>query len=128
MKPVIIIILIVLITPFANAEWFRPLTEKQKTFEAVYVLVTCIDWAQTKEFRAHGVKESNPILGEEPSQERVDTLIFLGIVSHVLFTWALPTEEWKDRFQGITFFFELEAVAHNYSHGWGPKISIQYKF
>jgi len=128
MKPLLLTLLFGLVSQSCFSQWCQPLTDKQIKTEVAYVLITGIDWMQTREFRAHGFKESNPILGEEPSQERVDTLIFLGIVSHVLITWMLPDNEWREAFQEIPLFFEVSAVMHNYSRGWGPKIRFQYKF
>lgn len=126
MKTILIILTLALISQVATAEWFAPLTKREQNLEALYVVVTCIDWMQTKEFRAEGRKEANPILGEEPSQERVDVLIAAAILGHIFVAWALPSE-YKETW--IISFTVIEAVAvyHNYSQGYGPKLSVNFE-
>jgi len=108
-------------------EWFTPLSTEEKILQGTYILVTCIDWAQTKEFRADGRKERNPILGKEPSQETVDTLIGLAIISHTLIAYALP-QEFRGMWSFTFLVLETGTVVGNYSKGYGPKLSATYKF
>jgi hypothetical protein len=128
MKTSIVLVFTLLISLNCYAyEWFTPFDTEEKILQGTYILVTCIDWAQTKEFRADGRREMNPILGSEPSQERVDTLIGLAIISHTLIAYALP-QEFRETWSVVFIVVELEAVTHNYAHGHGPKLSLNYKF
>lgn len=72
------------------------------------MFLVLIDWQQTKAFRRDGKQEANPFLGREPSQEKVDTYIALGIISHAFITYLIPT-----RFRPLwnTYSITLEAVA-----------------
>jgi hypothetical protein len=123
MRKTLLFILInfLLLTNIYAYEWFTPLTKQEMNRQAAYIGITVIDWMQTKEFRAQGVKESNPVLGEEPSQEKIDLYIGSAIIAHTFVTWMLPHEfrpVWTKGF----FSIEVVAVAWNYSHGYGPKI------
>jgi hypothetical protein len=126
MKSIYCILIMLLVSQVAAAEWFAPLTKRQQNLEALYVVITCIDWMQTKEFRAKGDKEMNPALGEEPSQERVDIMIGAAILGHIFVVHVLPAE-YKDTW--IISFTVIEAVAvyHNYSQGYGPKLEISFE-
>lgn len=106
-----------------DGEWFVPLTKTEIYLQGAYIGVTCIDWLQTKEFRSQGVKESNPGLGSEPSQERVDTMIGGAILAHTFIAYALPAESKKVWIIGF-LVIEIIAVHHNYNKGWGLTLSI----
>lgn len=116
----------VLVINQAGAEWFVPLTQKQKQLEAGYVFMTVLDWLQTKQFRREGSREMNPGLGPEPSQERVDTMISAAIIGHIVGAYAIP-EEYKDYWIIGFLIIETIAVVHNYSNGWGPGVSAKTK-
>jgi len=110
----ILLILLILFPLNLTAQHFEPLSKQDIILESVFVGLTCIDWYQTKKFRSEGRRETNKILGSEPSQERVDTLIFLGIVSHVAVAYFLSGEVRK--FFTVSFIFiEAEAVWKNYN-------------
>jgi hypothetical protein len=125
----ILIAIIISIFPISCRayKWFTPLSKSEMNWQAAYIGATVIDWMQTKEFRAQGVKEQNPGLGEEPSQEKVDLYIGSAILAHTFVAWMIPREfrqVWIKGFLSI----EVVAVAWNYLHGYGPKITIAFSF
>jgi len=108
-------------------EWFTPLSKQQIKLQAAYISVTVIDWMQTKEFRSKKVKESNPWLGSEPSQEKINLYIGAAIIAHTFVTWALPTK-FRSGWIGSFLTIECLAVIHNYQRGYGPKLTIPIAF
>lgn len=118
------LILIILVAKEARCyEFFTPLSSREIKLQIGFTVITAIDWMQTKEFRAQGVKEQNPILGEEPSQEKVDTYIGAAIISHALVTWALPPE-FRETWIWTFIIIESVAVLHNYDQGYGPNLNL----
>lgn len=114
----IILIILLSMSYVVNADtisnkYFQPFTTQDKILQGTFTIVTLYDLLQTKEFRGEDRKELNPILGETPSQERVDTLIIGGIVIHGLVTYMLPI---KYRVYWQMFFIgaELSTVARNH--------------
>lgn len=113
------LILILLILPIqAQADFieeyglFEPFGAQDWIMQGVFTSLVYIDWRQTKRFREDGIAETNPILGKYPSQQKVDNLIFLGAVSHVFISWALP-KKYRATWQVGFSFIELNAVINN---------------
>lgn len=108
-----------------KGELCRSPNTKEILWETSYVIMTLIDWGQTKNFRKKGHREKNVILGEKPNQERIDTLIGLGITSHVAI-WCILDKEYKEKWSIIFFIIETGAVLWNYDKGHSPKFEINF--
>jgi hypothetical protein len=78
-----------------------------------------MDWHQTRDFRADGVEELNPVLGARPSRARVNTLIGAAMLGHPIVARLLP-KPWRDVFQYGTIGAETVAVLHNRKDGYEP--------
>jgi len=110
------------VTALLATEYFTSFSKQDLALQSVFTLVTCYDWVQTKEFRREGPGqkyEKNPILGKEPSQERVNTLIFGAIIGHALVTYALP-KKYREYWQ--VSFISIEAVAVSANHRNGVRV------
>src|SRR4030042_3875941 len=126
MKTIFLIQVLLLVSNTCfSYQWFSPLTKDEEKWQIAYILVTCLDWAQTKEFRSQNVPESNSYLDKEPDQERIDILIISGIIGHTLMTWIIQHEfrkVWTISFLAI----ETQSVLHNYYLGYGPELTINF--
>jgi len=80
--------------------------------QSAYTLITIADWRLTKNFRKEGLKELNPILGDYPSQSKVDTLVFGAIVSHYLISYFL-SGNYREAWQYFFIMTEIKAVSYN---------------
>jgi len=106
-----ILFLIVLVAGCAHDKWTRNDTYRH----IALTTVMAIDWLQTKEIaRNDDYEETNPILGEDPSQMQVDAY-FLG-------AWAATTATWRKWFQFGVIGVETGYVIHN--HAIGIRISF----
>jgi len=107
-----LIFLIVLLPSNALCQHFEPFSDQDIILQSVFTAVTIIDWAQTKTFVSKGIHETFTPLGPEPSQTRIDTMIFAGIISHAFITYALE-KEYRAIWQSLFIGFEFEAICHN---------------
>jgi hypothetical protein len=94
--------------------------EWETTDTALEVAVSSLiykDWQQTKQFVADGDRETNPVLGSRPSQERIDALIGLGYTAQLILAIILPK---KARRLGLASLgiCELLAVMNNHKRGY----------
>ena len=113
MKKTLLMIIILMMTVQANAsEYFQDWSKNDIILQSIFTIVTMIDWKQTKDFRKEDGLEVNPILGQEPDGETVDTMIGLAIISHAIVTWALP-EEHREMWQMFWIGMETHAVYYN---------------
>jgi len=103
----IIIILVCVFCSWSNADSIREIT---------YVGFHITDWMQTKQGISDGMKELNPILGEHPSMSKIDTIVGLSLIGHILISGLLP-KPYRETFQYITIGIESGAVLHNYNAG-----------
>lgn len=78
-----------------------------------------MDWHQTRDFRAKGHPEINPILGRYPSRARVNTLIGAAMIGHPIVARLLP-KKWRRAFQYGTIAAETLAVGNNWNKGNPP--------
>lgn len=113
------LILILLILPIqAQADFieeyglFEPFDTVDWIMQGVFTTLVYIDWRQTKRFIADGRVESNPILGERPSQKEIDNYIFLAALSHAFISYALPKDIRRIWQVGFSVR-QLKAVNHN---------------
>lgn len=123
---------IVLLAAFTNSspaargddsrEWSRADTAREIT----YLTLTTADWAQTRWMQSRNWRldedtilyERNPLLGRNPSKRKINTIIPLAMVAHVLIANELgPT--WRPVWQYFWIAIEAGAVHHNYRVGIG---------
>lgn len=78
-----------------------------------------MDWHQTRDFRAKGRPERNPILGRYPSRARVNTLIGAAMVGHPVAARLLP-KPLRQVLQYGTIIGEVDAVSNNWKKGNPP--------
>jgi len=117
MRKTIFLILLIIPSSVFAVEFFQPLDKQDIILQSVLTGMICVDWMQTKSFRALNRRESNSILGERPSQDKIDTLIFAGIISHALVTYFLPKKH-RIRWQYFLMKNEKEAIDYNHSAGF----------
>lgn len=139
MKRIIVLVIYLIPSVILSQELFKPWSCQDKILQGVYLVITSMDWIQTKKIvqqskrdrenpalnkKVH--KEGNPFLGEEPSQSKVDNFILLGMILHTTFTWMLPSN-FRPFFQGLFIIIETDAVIHNNQRGF-PVLVINYRF
>lgn len=108
-------------------------------YQGVFWTVTAVDWAQTRwmvkqdwQWDGKNHHEMNPILGNHPSLDKVNTLIPLAMVAHTLVALALPPRiKWNGEdvkvfkvkvnprriWQCVFIGVEVGAVGHNIGGG-----------
>lgn len=87
------------------------------------IALTALDWQQTREFRARGDEEGNPILGRHPSAAEVNRGVAVAILGGVAI-WAL-TEDRTARWFLLAGWIAVEAwaVNNNAKLGYTPKLA-----
>jgi hypothetical protein len=131
--------LVVLVPVSAHAyEFAEDWTKTDTAYQTTFIAIATVDWMQTRWMAQHDwqwdgkyYRETNPFLGDFPSESKVNTLVPLGILAHTLVAMAIPprscTEEqeknghininfrriWQLLFIGV----ESAAVYKNYSIG-----------
>jgi hypothetical protein len=108
-------------------EWFTPLSDSEIKKQIGYTIITMIDWWQTKQFVADGIRERNPYLGPKPSQQRIDTLISVAIVGDAFVAWAIP-KEFRPDWQHGSIIVESAAVLINCKNGYCLKLEFKFGF
>ena len=91
-------------------------TWQDTTREIIYTGLHVTDWMQTRQGISGGMKELNPILGEHPSMGKIDTIVGLSLMGHILISGLLP-KPYRTILQYITIGIESGAVIHNYNGG-----------
>ena len=102
-----------------NAPW----TNEQKAVAAGAGVLLVADWLQTRQIAKHPDQfhEYNPILGEHPSQGKVN-LYFLAVTGGLLLIADFLPTEWRTPALYAVAAVQTVAVANNLSHG----ISIRW--
>jgi hypothetical protein len=122
----LIISLIITFSIPASAEYkFANNWDKEDTaYQATFLAITTVDWMQTRWMVKHDWQwdgeyyhELNPVLGDYPSLETVDTYIPLAMVAHTLVAMAIPNKTYRRIWQCLWIGVEGGAVYHNYSTG-----------
>ncbi len=111
-----------------------PWTKTDTAFQAATVALTLADWGQTRwmqrqytkrepgriyweGWRPEGIyDEINPILGEHPSQSRIDVYFAGLILGHTAIARLLPNP-YRRIWQGVFIVTEAGFVAHNITIG-----------
>ncbi len=74
----------------------RRWTAADTALQATFLLVTAVDWAQTRSAHVgyegpdYPYEETNPFLGKHPSALRIDSMIAASMVGHTLVAYLLP--------------------------------------
>lgn len=110
------IFIVVLISTLYGCKHWEPLTPAELDRQIIYTTLTLVDWRQTQKIGAGEYVEFNPILGEYPSRDKIDTLIPLGILTQWGMTYYLP-HKYRKTWQYFVIGAETTAVANNYSIG-----------
>ena len=84
--------------------------------EITYIGFHVTEWLQTRQGTSMGMKELNPILGEHPSVGKIDTIVGLSLMGHILISGLLP-KPYRATFQYVTIGIESGTVIHNYNAG-----------
>lgn len=109
---------------------FSDFSQRDLQYQAASTVLTIADWNQTLQFSDNDKVEQNPILGANPTEREINTIIPLAIAGQWLTSWALPTEarflnmKYNPRrlFQIVVISGEAWAVNNNY------QIGIKVKF
>ena len=103
----------------SNAPW----TDEQKVVAAGAGVLLAADWLQTRQIAKHPdqFQEYNPILGEHPSQGKVN-LYFLVATGGLLLIADFMPNEWRTTALYAVAAVQTLAVSNNLSHG----ISIRW--
>ena len=116
-----LILTILLLLPISANAWERK-PENRWTWgdtirEAAYLQLTVMDWGQTRYIaRSLVYKESNRLLGENPTKEEVDRFFVVNILLHGAVSYALP-RRWREGWQYVTIGVRFNTVQHNHSIG-----------
>ena len=99
-------------------EWFGELNHEEIIAETVFVGLAVLDWNQTLQIAKHPdeYSETNFIIGEHPSEGRVNILMPAGIVLHALVTYALP-RKYRSFWQYVWIGEEAACVYQNWRTG-----------
>jgi hypothetical protein len=100
--------------PAAASDWTAEDTAWQASFLALHV----VDWGQTRDIAAQPNRyhETNPILGEHPSQARVDRYFAATAILHTAVAYTLPPK-WRRAWQYVSIGYQAGFVASNYNIG-----------
>jgi hypothetical protein len=98
----------------SGARW----NKEEKALEAAYLTLHVIDWGQTRYVAKHPeeYRERNPILGQHPSTEQVDTYFIATALLHPLVTHYLP-RPYRRWWQAISITMGGACVINNASVG-----------
>ena len=119
MKRVSMLLSLLLLPVMLGAEeWFEPLNRNEVIAETAFVGLAVLDWNQTLQIAKHPDRysETNPVIGNHPSTERVNLLMPAGIVLHALVTYALP-RTYRPFWQYVWIGEETACVYQNWKSG-----------
>jgi len=107
--------------PCRAAEPTSPWTTTDKVIEGVFVTTMVIDWRQTSTWHDPGCYEHNFILGQHPSQAKINAYFILATLGHVYVADKLHGWQ-RTLWQGLWIGAELKNGATNYSIGMHCRI------
>jgi hypothetical protein len=94
----------------------EPWTETQQVLAGTYLTAHTIDWAQTRNIATNAAyKEHNPVLGSNPSLQKVDAYFLLTPIIGYFLLDAIPAQ--RTTVLAIANVLEIGVVAHNFSIG-----------
>lgn len=102
-----------------GSNWTDEDTQRQIT----YALLHATDWGQSRDIKNHpGLKETNPILGKHPHDDKVDAYFATTGLGHVAAALLLQDPQLRKLFQMGTIGMEGMVTNKN------AKIGLGYKF
>jgi hypothetical protein len=106
-------ILIILLLPFLVA-W----TQEDTKYQTAFIATALVDWGQTLYIASNPdeYKESNVLLGDHPSRDKVNMYFPCAIVLHTAVAVALP-KDYRRVWQLIWIGIETGMIVHNTSIG-----------
>ena len=106
----------IMLTGCANGGWSTADTYRQSGV----VALMGIDWMQTRKIAQNpdDYHEHNPVLGSNPSTEKVDVYFPVCIAAHTAVSMALPPE-YRKWWQYVFIGVQAGVVASNFSIGLG---------
>jgi len=107
-------LLLIACMPAQAGDW----TREDTAWEAAYLVLHVADWGQTRYIAKNPdlYIERNPILGENPSLNRVRNYFLATALLHASVAYALPPK-WRRRWQGATIAMQAYVVGKNYGAG-----------
>lgn len=116
MKNILAVFLLLFSISATANDWTTSDTQR----EAMYLTLHAIDWAQTRNIARNPDRwgETNAILGNNPSVDRVDAYFTAMALMHYAIAVSLPTE-YRAIFQYVTIGVEAGYVRHNLQFGVG---------
>jgi hypothetical protein len=106
-------ILIILLLPFLVA-W----TQEDTKYQTAFIATALVDWGQTLYIASNPdeYKESNVLLGDHPSRDKVNMYFPIAIGLHTAVAVALP-KDYRRVWQLIWIGIETGMIVHNASIG-----------
>ncbi len=115
MKTLLLLIITLMITQSCTHS--QPWSTQDKILQSTYLSLHTTDWAQTRNADwSTGLHETNPILGNSPSQSSIDIYFILTGLAHCLVTHILPPV-YRPYWQGLTILLEGYCVGKNFQLG-----------
>lgn len=100
------------------------LSEKEIRNELIFAGTLLVDYNQTLDIKNHpGMYETNPILGQHPSDARIRNYFLLAGLGHYAVTKALPSE-YRPYWQYGWIALEVLTILHNQQIGL--KVNFQF--
>lgn len=100
-----------------TAQASEPWTTEEKTLEATYLVLTVIDWKQTRYISDHPrYSERNILISEHPSHREVDRFFIAHTAIHLVVVDALG-HKWRKRVQWITIAEKSWNIWRNHQIG-----------
>ena len=118
MKKLILALMLVLNSQASNAE-FSDWSQEDKVLGIAAAAVTAVDMLQTldiKRHRAEGIRETNPILGDHPSDAKVLGYFASAAIAGYLIMDNTPPR-WRKWFATGVILVEADVVNKNYRLG-----------
>jgi hypothetical protein len=119
MKKIIIVVSIVSLISLSKDGYANNLVlagweTKDTTLELSYYGLHIMDWAQTRYIALHPeeYKETNIILGEDPSIEKIDIYFASTLILHTIISYLLP-DNFRLYWQISTISLEGGCIIHN---------------
>ena len=114
MKKVFVISMLLIVT---GCGYFDKWTREDKILQCTQLIVQGLDWQQTKEIaRNDDFYETNPMIGEYPTQWEVDRYFLISASTGMLVSHVLP-QEYRKYWQMFWIGSSSSSVFHNYNVG-----------
>ncbi len=105
-------------------EW----TTTDTTLEFIYLVITDRDRRQTIEcMKTPWCYEHNPLLGSDPSEDKVNFLITLAVLGHIWIATKLD-QPYRRIWQSVWIGVEYHAVDHNDSERRNYHVGVKFAF